>query len=124
MKEKIEVLAKFLDIDLDDAENLIDHDDYLVLTDDEADKHAMDCIRETLFAFNVDFLAGETNLPSEVFTALQSQYEDSNDTILELIPDFDDFVQTAISYDGRGHFISGYDGNENELNGFFIYRLN
>lgn len=29
-----------------------------------------------------------------------------------------------INADGRGHFISYYDGNENEQNGFFIYRLN
>jgi hypothetical protein len=37
---------------------------------------------------------------------------------------FNDFADEAISADGRGHFLSGYDGNENEQDGFYIYRTN
>ena len=45
-----------------------------------------------------------------------------------MIPDMDEFVDDAICQDGRGHFISHYDGKENEykVNGkmFYVYRLN
>ena len=45
-----------------------------------------------------------------------------------LIKDWDHFVQDAVSSDGRGHFLSGYDGAENEekVDGvwYFIYRTN
>jgi len=53
-----------------------------------------------------------------------------------MIDDEDSFVEAAISADGRGHFLAGYDFNENEEtvllydNGdsgnpiFFIYRQN
>ena len=55
-----------------------------------------------------------------------AKYDDANDTILALIDDFDEFVSDAISADGRGRFLSYYDGEENEevVNGetYFIYR--
>jgi hypothetical protein len=34
------------------------------------------------------------------------------------------FVEEAVSADGRGHFLSSYDGEENEQDGFYIYRIN
>ena len=37
---------------------------------------------------------------------------------------FDSFVQHAIAADGRGHFLSSYDGEENEAGEFFVYRTN
>ena len=40
------------------------------------------------------------------------------------IEDFDDFIDDAVSSDGRGHFISRYDGDENEQDGYYIYRCN
>ena len=52
--------------------------------------------------------------------------EGANDAILALIKKtdggLDGFVEDAISADGRGHFLSSYDGDENEENGFYIYR--
>ena len=48
----------------------------------------------------------------------------SNEPLLRSIIDFDAFVDEAISIDGRGHFMSSYDGHENELNELFIYRVN
>ena len=38
--------------------------------------------------------------------------------------DIEKFINEAIASDGRGHFISYYDGNEYEENDLFIYRLN
>ncbi len=53
--------------------------------------------------------------------------ERSNDAVLSLVErtcGLDDFVEDAVSADGRGHFLSHYDGEENEQGEYFIYRLN
>jgi hypothetical protein len=54
--------------------------------------------------------------------------EDCNDLMLALITDFDLFVSDAVSSDGRGAFMSGYDGNEVEIvqdgEYFYAYRQN
>ena len=105
--------------------------EYRVLTDDEANAAAADYVEQSLWAFNADFLAGETGLDSTVFEALQPRCENANDAIRSIIDGtcgFDAFVETAISADGRGHFMSSYDGEENEqsVGGeyFYIYRIN
>jgi hypothetical protein len=107
-----------------------ERDGYIVLTDEEADEMAKRYILDTVWAFNAGFLAGETGIDIEVFEAIQAndRCESNNDAILRLIDDTDSFVESAISTDGRGHFMSSYDGNENEenVNGtyYFIYRIN
>jgi hypothetical protein len=55
---------------------------------------------------------------------IQEKYEDGNQELLRLIDDIDDFVDDAVSSDGRGHFLSSYDGNENEEGKYYIYRTN
>lgn len=51
--------------------------------------------------------------------------ESANSLVKSLIVDLDHFVSDAISADGRGHFLSGYDGVEIELDGdFYAYRTN
>ncbi len=107
---------------------------YIVLTDEEADEMAANYIKDSLWAFNASFLASETGYPEEIFTAMQNKCEDANDAIYSLIDsnksdtDINSFIEAAISADGRGHFMSSYDGNENEqsINGayFYIYRMN
>ena len=42
---------------------------------------------------------------------------------VELI-DWEAVINKAIGIDGRGHFIATYDGEENEVGEYFIYRLN
>lgn len=91
---------------------------YAVLTDEEADEAAEEYIRESLWAFNADFLATELDLPIELFIALQKAHEDSNEAILALVnklDKFDDIVAEAIYLDGRGHFLNPYDHSEHEL---------
>ena len=44
--------------------------------------------------------------------------------MLNAVKDINDFVNDAIGCDGRGHFMSSYDGNEEELNELLIYRVN
>jgi len=89
--ERMEALAKHLGITLEDGETWEDHieeavypsyggyfeltaegNDYLVLTDEEADKAASDYIRDSLWAFNAEFLADNTGLPAEVFSMIQA----------------------------------------------------
>ena len=106
------------------------NNDYLVLTDSEADEEAKRYILDSVWAFKPSFLSSFTGFDIEVFEAIQNngRCESNNDAILSMIKDEDDFVSDAISADGRGHFISSYDGNENEetVNGttFYIYRQN
>lgn len=105
-------------------------DDYLVCTDEEADEAAKQYIEESVWAFNASFIINHSKLPYEAREMIENlqttKCEGANDTILALIDDFDEFVSAAISADGRGHFLSSYDGEENEetVNGetYFIYR--
>ena len=140
--ERIQALAEFLAIELEDGESFEDYitevsytengfeaegNEYLVLTDVEADEAAREYIENSLWAFNADFLASNTGLPDEVFTALQERCEDANETFLTIISkcgDLDRLVRDAIASDGRGHFLAGYDFEENESGGYFIYRTN
>ena len=105
--------------------------EYTVLTDADADKAAGEAIERDLWAFNATFLSYETDLPEEVFTALQEKCEDANDTFRKLVDatcGIDRIVNQAIACDGRGHFLSQYDGEENEFRTaggwFYIYRNN
>mgnify|MGYP003480099808 CR=1 FL=1 len=104
-------------------------DNYSVYTDKEADEKAAEYIKESAWAFNASFIIDHSNLPYEgieMIQTFQQKCEGANETILALIGDFDKFVSDAISADGRGHFLSSYDGEENEetVNGetYYIYR--
>ena len=106
----------------------VDGGEYLVLTDSEADDRAADDIKQSLWAFNTSFIMSHTELPDEasemVLMFQERNCESANDTIEALITDLDSFIEDAISADGRGHFISRYDGNEGESGEYFIYRIN
>lgn len=131
---RIAALAVHLECDVDDiseasyGENTFDAEggEYMVLTDDEADQRAADYIKDSLWAFNASFLSGETGIDESVFEAIQNngKCESNNDAIASCIDDIDSFVESAISADGRGHFMSSYDGEENEEGEYFIYRVN
>lgn len=134
---KEQALAKYLEISVKDIEatsydeNIFTapgNEDYLVLTDSEADDKTKEYIKESLWSFNASFLAEQTGFPEEVFTALQPRCEGANEAILKLVErseeGFDSLVEAAISADGRGHFLSQYDGEENEQDEYYIYRTN
>jgi hypothetical protein len=115
-------------------------DNYMVLTDDEANEKTAEYIKDSLWAFNASFIIENSKLPYEAKEMIESfqreKCESANDTIEALIEDMDEFIEAAISADGRGHFINSYDGNEDEerisLHGinesinqtFYIYRIN
>lgn len=139
---KIKALAAYLGINAEDVaeqshdETMFDADggEYMVLTDEEADEKAADSIRESVWAFNPDFLASHSSLDAAVIAIIQgAKYEDANAPLLKTIDDVQHFIDDAISADGRGHFLNTYDGHENEQgimfqNGtrgtLFIYRMN
>lgn len=134
--KKIKALADFLQVSKKEAQNLIDNEEYVVLTDEEATEKAAEEIKNSLWAFNSDFILQhcknadsmdcyEWNSAVEALRGAQSRScESLNGLVYALIDDIDKFVRDAIEADGRGHFIAFYDGEENEQNGLFIYRLN
>ena len=125
-QEKIEALAKHLDCSIDEAINSMD--DYLVYTDDEADEAVYNHIDESVCFFRSDFIAAHAEVDEEVIKKLQELHENSNQAIKSLIKDFDHFVNDAVLCDGRAHFLSSYDGEENEVNvngnTYYVYRSN
>ncbi len=133
--EKIITLASFLGESIDgitdegDNRYSVGNQEYLVLNDEEADKAVKDYIRDSVWSFNADFIAGECGIyeMKEMIESFQQKCEGANDAILKLIEKtcgLDSFVESAVSADGRGHFLAGYDGNENEEGDYFIYRTN
>ena len=139
MKNKKDALEMFLG---EEVENLSDNtfesesgEEYVVLTDEEADNEAENSIRESLWAFNADFILEHTaaykhtsgEQDRDIILALQKMQETlcetANELVYALIEDYEQFVDDAIEADGRGHFLSMYDGEENEQNGFYIYRM-
>lgn len=136
MINKIETLANFLEVSKEEAQNLIENESYLVLTDEEAQARAIEEIRESLWAFNADFILNHNERAAgldfyeheaakkALENAQGRSYESLNGFIYAFIDDFDEFAEDAINADGRGHFISFYDGKEHETNnGLFIYKL-
>jgi hypothetical protein len=100
--------------------------EYLVLTDGEASFLAKEKILESAWCFQPHFLkshfreevfenAGDEDELMESLAEVTGRLcESANGLIKALIADKNEFVQDAIEADGRGHFISGYDGEEHE----------
>lgn len=108
---------------------IIDGNTYAIYPEEEAEEAVKEHLKESLWAVNADFLADYTGVDWKVFQALSGLYEEANDAILALIESngsLEDFTQKVIKADGRGAFLSGYDGQEIEIfiDGawFYLYR--
>jgi len=132
-EQRIAAYVKWASADADDlvveGYNDDEVDGHRVLTDDEADEVAKEYIEQSLWAFNASFLVAylPDGVGEEVIEALQPQCEGANDAIRSMVGDrFDDLVADAIGADGRGHFVSSYDGEEHEVDvdgvTFYIHR--
>jgi hypothetical protein len=139
---RIHALAKHLQCDASDiskasyGDNVYEAegDEYLVLTEDEANELAAERIKESLWAFNAEFISSHTKhgLDDDQIEALKQMQgklcENANSIVEALIEDLDHFIEDAIRSDGRGHFISSYDGEEYEVGEkiieFYIYQTN
>ncbi len=139
MDNKIKALAEYLGVSVEDLRDngdnyyqVIDGMEYLVLTDEEATEKAQEYIEDSLWAFNAKFILDTCGLDSgsNVIESLRKMQEcsceDCNDFIRALVEGtcgIDEFVGAAILADGRGQFLSIYDGEENEQDGYYIYRI-
>lgn len=131
---KIRALALYLEIKYSEASTLIDDEDWISLTDEEADDQATAYIEDSLWAFNYNFLCGYipglSSMNKEMWHAFVSAAcEDANPLIKAMLGDnISSFVDAAIRADGRGHFISSYDSEEHEqrVDGvtYFLYQQN
>ena len=129
-RSNIEALKKHTDCEYSDITKegkttyFIGDQEYLVLNDKEAQKRCEEDIKQSIWAFNSSFLSFHTGINEDIIKSVQEHCESSNDMLLNSIKDIRGFINDAIGSDGRGHFISCYDGHEHEENNLFIYRLN
>lgn len=128
---EIEIDKKDITVSAYDSNSFeVEGREYLVLIEEEADERAKEEILNSIWAFNASFIEDYTDgIDAETIKIIQeAKYEDANEPIKRMIKDLDSFVEDAISADGRGHFLSGYDGEENEQNinhqWVYIYRTN
>jgi len=108
--------------------------EYAVGTDEEADQAVKENIKQSLWTFNAEFIIDHAKVGySDAFVKqlkeMQAKLcEGCNDLVECLIEDLDEFIDDAISADGRGHFLSSYDGNEEKVTidgeTFYAYQLN
>lgn len=117
---------------------IVNGEEYAVAEDEEqADKAAKDAAMDTLWAFNVQFLSSflPCHLNDRQRQAIQNMQntlcEDAGPIVALLLGDkLDEMLKRAVSLDGRGHFLSPYDGQEYNgedispaLAGKLVYRL-
>ena len=108
--------------------------EYAIGSDEEAQEACKEYIKQSLWAFNASFIIDHSKLEysSDVEKCIKEMQgklcESANDLVKALIEDLDEFIEDAIGADGRGSFLSPYDGNEEEINidskYFYAYRLN
>ena len=139
--EMVRALCAFLDCQPDElTREKSDHyglavfsygsEEYAIGTDGEADQACAEHVRDSAWAFSASFVLSECGLPSELEEAIQAlqsgKCESAIVALIEKTCGMDEFVKAAISADGRRHFLSGYDGKENdsEDGAFVIYRTN
>lgn len=141
---RIALLAKHLGIDpadisvsrYDDDTFEVDGAEYLVLEDGEADTRCRDQLLELVWAFRPEFLEryieiDDSDALIESIKTIQSKHCESANGVFKAMlgSRLSEMIDDAISEDGRGHTLSGYDGEEIELadNGrvqFYAYRTN
>lgn len=130
-KARLKALSEAIDCTLDEAKKCLEREDYLVLTDDEANEKAKEYILDTLWAFNANFIVSECGLDYALIDMIEiykkEKCKSANDAISSLIEKtcgLDTFVESAISVDGRGNFLNTYDDKEIASGDYFIYRIN
>jgi len=124
--DRIKILSEYLEEDIEDFE-VHDYDkeliefygnEWLVLTDIEADNRASDYILDSLWTFHDWFIHGhirDPNIEVEHLKPILELCENANPIIRAMIGDIEYFVEDAIKSDGRGQFLARYDGDEIEI---------
>lgn len=115
----------------------VDGEEYAVAKDeDEAQKAAIEAARDSLWAFNTAFLDRYLDLTGrqvQAIAKMQADLCEGAQEIVELLlgSKLEEALSDAVAEDGRGHFLSPYDGEEKDgaevspaLEGCFLYRIN
>lgn len=91
-------------------------------TDRMADKAVYASIMDSLWAFRTEFLLSymPRGVNMEMLKAIKDQYEAGNEVIKSWLRNKQQFVRDAVASDGRGHFMSTYDGAEHELQAYYL----
>lgn len=124
IEDPADVEAMSYDPDVYDADGA----EYLVVEGYRADQRARADILGSVWAFRAEFLAAHCveGVDADTIRAIQDngRCEGNNAVLTRLIENVDHFVADAIGADGRGHFLSSYDGEEHQIGRWFIYRVN
>lgn len=135
---KIAALARYLECSPNDIiDGYGDHEydmgsqTWVVTTDEEADTLAEIRVKDNLWAFNSNFLchytsALDTYKARKAFDKMREILcEDAQEFVVALLGNrLEECIKDAITEDGRGHFISQYDGMEIKVDSFYLYRVN
>jgi hypothetical protein len=92
-----------------------DGGEYAVGTEAQSQKAAAAYIRDSLWAFKSDFLEDYVpkGVTADVLGLIQEKCESGNDALAELVGKrLKKLTEDAIKADGRGHFLSSYNGEE------------
>jgi hypothetical protein len=143
-------LANFLGLEASDLTPTFDHyglkqydsheATYAIGTGDEASDASGEYIRESVWAFSAEFLCSVCGLSPDLAPMLRAyqekECENANEGLLGLVErcaDLAELQDAAEGADGRGHFLSPYNGVEEEHtyenedgdgDTFYIYRTN
>lgn len=102
ISERKEFIEEWEESNYDDSTFESGGTEYMILTDKEATERA----EESIDQYIDECVLGE--MPENL-----QQYFDR-----------ESFISDCISIDGRGHTLSGYDGEEHEQGNYYIYRTN
>ena len=101
--------------------------EYLILTDKEANARVDCIIRDSVENFSTEFIQRFTPISEEDIRVIKETSR-PNCILTECIEEgglggMCKFIDSAIQTDGRGHFLSPYDGEENKAGNYFIYKM-
>lgn len=99
-----------------------DRIDEILLEELQSDEYLLGC-------FKASFLAEVTELPIEVFEALQSaEAYRSIGKLLIALDCIESLAEKYVQYDGYGHHFAHYDGYEHEIcinsTDYYVFRIN
>lgn len=108
----------------------IEGDEYAVGKPSEVHDAIIKYCKENIQYFKPEFLAQNSKYSDHLFATLQKNDVYDSDVYLELIDDIESFAEEAEEVDGRGHFLSPYDGEEigvcddEGVIFYYLYRIN
>lgn len=122
-------LSRYLDVPIDEVEGQdyevfglqfyeTGSEEWMVGDEDTAKEAARSKVKEDVWACRAGFLSEGTGISDRAISAIQeSMYEDASEPLQKIVDatwdgGIDGFADDVIKADGRGHTLSGYDGEE------------